>query len=85
MLRLKILQSFKCNSLSDDRRFYLHARKLNVRSDVDGPTHTKQLLNLFCIVYLYVTSKACQSQLEDDRAIEIDGFHRYLYQGMLEG
>ena len=33
---------------------YLHARKWKLRSDVDGLTHTKQLL-LFCIVYITVT------------------------------
>ena len=37
--------------MSDDRRLYLHDSKLNLRSDVDGFIHTKQLLNLLCIVY----------------------------------
>ena len=32
--------------LSDDRHLYLH----NSKSDVDGLTHTKQLLNLLCIL-----------------------------------
>ena len=40
--------------LSDDRRFYLQDSKLNVRSDVDGLAHTKQLLNLFCILTVYI-------------------------------
>ena len=26
-------------------------KKINMRSDVDGLTHTKQLLNIVCIVY----------------------------------
>ena len=46
---------FKCKSLSDDRRLYLHDRKWNLRSDVDGLTHTKQLLNLLFIVYIYIS------------------------------
>ena len=41
---------FKWKILSDDRRLYLHNSKWNSRSDVDGLTHTKQLLNLLCIV-----------------------------------
>ena len=43
---------FKGKILSDDRRLYLHNSKWNSRSDVDGLTHTKQLLNLLCIVYI---------------------------------
>ena len=49
-LRLVILYFFKRKILSDDRRLYLHDSKWNSRSDVDGLTHTKQLLNLLCIV-----------------------------------
>ena len=41
---------FKWKFLSDVRRLYLHDSKWNLRSDVDGLTHTKQLLNLVCIV-----------------------------------
>ena len=41
----------KKKNLSDDRRLYLHDKKRNLRSDVDGLTHTKQLI-LFCIVYI---------------------------------
>ena len=51
MLRLVIRYFFKWKFLSDDRRLYLHASKLNSRSDVDRLTHTKQLLKLLCIVY----------------------------------
>ena len=51
-LRLVILYFFKCKLLSNDRHLYLHDSKWNLRSDVDGPTHTKQLLNLLCIVYI---------------------------------
>ena len=40
--------------LSDDRRLYLHDSKWNSRSDVDGLAHTKQLLNLLCIVYTWI-------------------------------
>ena len=47
-LRLVILYFFKWKFLSDDRRLYLHDR-----SEVDGLIHTKQLLNLLCIVYIY--------------------------------
>ena len=43
---------FKWKILSVDRRLYLHDSKRNPRSDVDGLTHTKQLLNLLCIVYV---------------------------------
>ena len=43
---------FKWKILSDDRSLYLHASQWNSRSDVDGLTHTKQLLNLLCIVYV---------------------------------
>ena len=49
-LRLVILYLFKWKILSDDRRLYLNDSKWNSRSDVDGLTHTKQLLNLLCIV-----------------------------------
>ena len=51
-LRLVILYFFKWKFLSDDQRLYLHDSKLNSKSDVDGLTHTKQLLNLLCIVYI---------------------------------
>ena len=54
LLRLVILYFFKRKILSDDRRLYLHNSKWNSRSDVDGLTHTKQLLNLLCIVYIKV-------------------------------
>ena len=50
-LRSVIRYFFKWKFLSDVRRFYLHDSKWNSRSDVDGLTHTKQLLNLVCIVY----------------------------------
>ena len=50
-LRLVILYFFKWKILSDDRRLYLHDNKRNSRSDVDGLNHTKQLLNVLCIVY----------------------------------
>ena len=50
-LRLVILYFFKWKILSDDRRLYLHDSKWNLRSDVDGLTPAKQLLNLLCIVY----------------------------------
>ena len=62
-LRLVILYFFKWKMLSDDRRLYLHDSKWNSRSDVDGITHTKQLLNLLCIVYIYMwfQSKFCSS------------------------
>ena len=46
-LRLVILYFFN----GGDRRLYLHDSKRNLRSDVDGLIHTKQLLNLLCIVY----------------------------------
>ena len=52
-LRLVILYFFKWIILLGDRRLFLHDSKWNSRSDVDGLTHTKQLLNLLCIVYLY--------------------------------
>ena len=54
-LRLVILYFFKWKILSDDRRLYLHYGKWNSRSNVDGLTHTKQLLNLLCIVYIHNT------------------------------
>ena len=50
-LRFVILYFFKWKTLSDDRRLYIHDSKWNSRSDVDGLTHTKQLLNLLCINY----------------------------------
>ena len=50
-LRLVILYFCKCKLLSDDRHLYLHSSKCNLKYDVDGFTHTKQLLNLLCIVY----------------------------------
>ena len=49
-LRLLILKFCKWKFLSDGRRFYLHDSQRSSRS-VDGLTHTKQLLNLLCIVY----------------------------------
>ena len=36
--------------MSDDRRLYLH----DLRSDVDGFIHTKQLLNLLCSILLSI-------------------------------
>ena len=50
LLRFVILYFFIWKILSDDGRLYLHDSKLNSRSDVDGLTHTKQLLNLLCKV-----------------------------------
>ena len=44
-LRLKFLQYFTYKSFLGNWCFYLHARKGNMRSDVDGLTHTKQLQN----------------------------------------
>ena len=67
-LRLVILYFLKWKILSDDRRLYLHDSKWNSGSDVDGLTHTKQLLNLLCIVYkLFIILEAlfdliCPSQ-----------------------
>ena len=58
-LRLIILYFLKWKILSDDRRLYLHDSKWNSRSDVDGLTHTKQLLNLLCIVYLKLWQPFC--------------------------
>ena len=52
VLRLVILYFLKWKILSDDWRLYLHDSKWNSRSDVAGLTHTKQLLNLLCIIYL---------------------------------
>ena len=49
-----VLVHLKWKSLSGDRHFYLYARKCNIRSEVDGMTREKQLLNLFCIVYINV-------------------------------
>ena len=49
-LLLVILNFIKWKILSDDRRLYPHDSKINSRSDVDGLNHTKQLLNLLCIV-----------------------------------
>ena len=51
-LRLKIMEFLTWKPLSGDRPVYLLARKINERSDVDRLTYTKQLLNLFCIVYI---------------------------------
>ena len=51
-LRLVNLYLFKWKILSDDGRLYLHDSKIISRSYVDGLTHTKQLLNLLCIVYI---------------------------------
>ena len=51
-LRLVILYFFEWKILSDDRRLYLHDNKWNSKFDVDGLTHTKQLLNLLCIVII---------------------------------
>ena len=53
-LRMVILYFFKWKILSDDRRLYPYDSKWNSRSDVDGLTHTKQLLNLLCIVYILI-------------------------------
>ena len=33
-----------------DCRVYIRAKKWNLKSYVDKPTHTKQMRNLFCIV-----------------------------------
>ena len=66
-LRLVILFFFKWKILSDDRHLYLRDSKWNSRTDVDGLTHTKQLLNLLCIVYLldgYTESKITNKHLE---------------------
>ena len=46
-----ILYFLRWKFLSDDRRLYLHDSKWNSKSDVDGLTHTEQLLNILCIVY----------------------------------
>ena len=51
-LHLVIPCFFKWKFLSDVRRSYLYDIKWNLRSDVDALTHTKQLLNLLCIVYI---------------------------------
>ena len=51
-LHLVIPYFFEWKFLSDVRRLYLYGSKRNLRSDVDGLAHTKQLLNLLCIVYL---------------------------------
>ena len=48
--------SFKWKILSDDPRLYLHDSKWNSRSDVDGLIHTKQLLYLLFIVYIYTNT-----------------------------
>ena len=53
-LRLVILYFLKWKTLSDDRRLYLNDSKLTLSSDVEGLTHTKQLLNLLCIVYIQI-------------------------------
>ena len=54
LLRLVIQYLFKWKILSDDRGLYLHDSKCNSRSDVEGLTNTKQLLNLLCIVYIQI-------------------------------
>ena len=54
LLRLVIQYLFKWKILSDDRPLYLHDSKCNSRSDVEGLTNTKQLLNLLCIVYIQI-------------------------------
>ena len=51
LLRLVNQYFFKWKFLSDVRRLYFHDSKWNLRIDVDGLTHTKQLLYLLCIVY----------------------------------
>ena len=51
-LRFVIPYLFKWKFLSDVRHLYLHDSKWNLRFDVDRLTHTKQLLNLLCIVYI---------------------------------
>ena len=43
--------------MSGDRRFYHNTRKLNVRSDVDGLIHTKQLHSIFNISLYFKTAK----------------------------
>ena len=53
-LRLVIRYFLKWKFLSDVRRLYFHDSKQNLRSDVDGLSHTKQLLNLLCIVWLWL-------------------------------
>ena len=53
-LRLVNLYFLKWKILSDDRGMYLYDSKINSRSDVDGLTHTKQLLNLLCIAYVFL-------------------------------
>ena len=50
---------FKWKILSDDRRLFLHDSKWNLTSDVDGLTHTKQFLNLLCIVYFCRIFRIC--------------------------
>ena len=52
-LCLVVLYFFKWKVLSDDWHLYLYDSKWNLWYDVDGLTHTKQLLNLLCIVYIY--------------------------------
>ena len=53
--RSKILLFFIWKSFPGDRCSYPYARKRILRSDVDGLTHEKQLLNLLCIVYMLRT------------------------------
>ena len=55
--------------MSDDRRLYLHDSKRNPRSDVDGLTHTKQLLNLLCIVYIVYFFLGCRTVFETSRSV----------------
>ena len=54
---------FKWKFLSDDRHLYLHDSKWNLISDVDGFIHTKQLLNLLCIVYIRETEHKSEKLL----------------------
>ena len=54
--------------MSDDRRLYLHDSKCNSRSDVEGLTNTKQLLNLLCIVYIQIFYDA-QGQLNQQSKV----------------
>ena len=52
-LRLKIPYFLNRKILSGDRRLYLNVRNRTFRSDADRLALTKQLLNLFCIVYFF--------------------------------
>ena len=64
-LRLVIPYFFKWKFLSDVQRLYLHDSKCNLRSDVDGLTHTKQLLNILCIVYIDIQIEKDNSYLNE--------------------